>query len=51
MKKRNIQLVFQEDDSLWFASYSTFESLPFVRDKRKNYTGGTSARTSVMLHC
>lgn len=35
MKKWNIQLVFHEEDSLWYASYSTFESLPFVRDKRK----------------
>lgn len=35
MKKWNIRLVFQEDDSLWHASYSTFESLPFARDKRK----------------
>lgn len=35
MSKYNIQLVFNEDDSLWYASYKTFESLPFARDKRE----------------
>ena len=35
MSKYNIQLVFNEDDSLWYASYRTFESLPFAKDKRK----------------
>ena len=35
MSKYNIQLAFNEEDSLWYASYSTFESLPFARDKRK----------------